>query len=1491
MQNKKLRVILAVASALLIALVAAVSVSAEISVKDGAITGLDKNASYEYASVTVVNYESPSYTIVPEGSTTINGLTPGVYVVNNRTTGTKKAVWIPGDKDDRTDIGEVYYNATHGKDVVRTQATTNWVEGVWTGTSAVNHSTFATYYISAHSHIASSVASGLVAGTTSQTKVRSEMQNIFFRYAYAPEEILPVDDLYTLGFLVGVRQGAFSISYSETASDPNPKTVYNLYTIDENGVVSVHTTTKNIKYATSTSHSIAVSSDFPNATGWVLGIEIYPYGEIPRTGLKISASKNPAGTGYTNTCFFVQYIPNLYTTKDKSSYIAIPFQYNGANHSYIKGYGDGTFNPDGNITKAELSTILARLVIGSDTIPVGGNTKFVDYSPNDWYYNAVNFLEHQKIFDYIEGNKINAEKPLTRGELAQIIYGFVDLDAVNKASFDDITESTPYADAILMLADYGVLGGYPDGTFRPDAFITRAETLTIINRIINVATDSASIGNVEFKNNFNDIEGHWAKNDILMAANDNVKSERHKNADASSLLETDTTIQLETNHIKLVIEKKSGKVTSLINKYDNTNILASTSTPWISYVVATSGFTFTPKQVNVVDGRLHFVYTNGVEAYFIVDVKDNYFTLELDSNLPLTIKTIYFGNLNVNTPFSNDLDSYRLSGISMHMNTNMQIRPGGSYKYTSAYAMRKFGTMGAKFGITFSRFGGSKNGEHRQYLKEILDAIDPTVGITSTKGSAYTYDNTDVFGDYVIQSSGLTAATATETAQTLKKYSIDQLDFHQGGSSFIQGDFNFVCAKEGDETFTTAAQFKERVGNLVTAEGIQLGLHTYTSLISSSSTNILTNPKWQKQIAHKESENLTLKEDVAADATAFLTNEDASSIKIVGNNTSGGTSSLPWAGPNTGYFLIDEEIVLVTANDATGLTTVSRGKCGTKATEHKAGAKIIHYLGHYGMFQPIPGSELFYHIADLTAQAYNDGGFEMIYLDGFESMTNSNWSESDSNWYWQASFIQRIVSQCKVSPIIEGSDFPVSFWNARARGGAVDHGVRETKKYNYNHMTSNRNFLNSFITATLGWFHYSPDITAGQKNTFSKTMFIDDLDYLGAMGVAFDMSSVANGFSVSTYNTYKTISNNTLYYSLYSRLRKGGYFSDEVKTKLQEGILEGKEYKIEEQADGSWAFREMKYFKNKVFDLSDSTYATGKGTNPYDAQTPYIRIEQRFSTLSKNQTAVVAFDETAAISTLTGKHSFTQIDLDTKRAFKVKVYGNGNPDDAILLTFGSAATTETGRLDFFIPVAHTGWREFILIDMDNADYDGYDFAGDYITSCHYATFRNGYSYKTANSVTINLCGSCEGVMIDDIAAYTLTNSPAKNPSVTINGQTITFSATVRSGEYIEYFPTLGKAYHHSYDYKTLSPTNNGNTATVKEISFSGSVTVPEGDFTYSYNATKATSSFVESLGSAGGPLRAKVVIGLQSSELIENEDTWVAPEIPLEDNLQYITLT
>jgi hypothetical protein len=109
--------------------------------------------------------------------------------------------------------------------------------------------------------------------------VSQTIKNVVFKYGYAPEEIIPVDELYTLSFNVGVRQGSIYPIYDSTATDTMFKTKYVLYTMDEKGTVTTHTTqydTLYNNYGKGTAHTINVSADFPDAKGWVIGIDIYP---------------------------------------------------------------------------------------------------------------------------------------------------------------------------------------------------------------------------------------------------------------------------------------------------------------------------------------------------------------------------------------------------------------------------------------------------------------------------------------------------------------------------------------------------------------------------------------------------------------------------------------------------------------------------------------------------------------------------------------------------------------------------------------------------------------------------------------------------------------------------------------------------------------------------------------------------------------------------------------------------------------------------------------------------------------------------------------------------------------------------------------------------------------------------------------------------------------------------------------------------------------
>ena len=123
--------------------------------------------------------------------------------------------------------------------------------------------------------------------------------------------------------------------------------------------------------------------------------------------------------------------------------------------------------------------------------------------------------------------------------------------------------------------------------------------------------------------------------------------------------------------------------------------------------------------------------------------------------------------------------------------------------------------------------------------------------------------------------------------------------------------------------------------------------------------------------------------------------------------------------------------------------------------------------------------------------------------------------------------------------------------------------------------------------------------------------------------------------------------------------------------------------------------------------------------------------------------------------------------------------------------------TDSGRTDYLIPTSHEGWREFILIDADNSDYD-YTFSGITNNMHTFANYRYNPDLKTINRMTITPTGNTSGVKMDDIRAYTAVDAPAKNPSVTVGKNTITFEAEIHSGEYIEFYPETGKAYLNYY---------------------------------------------------------------------------------------------
>lgn len=179
-------------------------------------------------------------------------------------------------------------------------------------------------------------------------------------------------------------------------------------------------------------------------------------------------------------------------------------------NAYIKGYEDGTFKPDGYITRAETASMLNGVIEPSGS---GSNLTFSDLKNGAWYINAVQAMANA---GYIKGYEDGSFKPdnfITRAEFIAMLMRTNNIQSFKYLPFTDVTSALWSADAIYTAYTNGYINGYEDGTFKPDSPITRAEAVKIINAVLD-RTDFTNETNP-----FSDVsKTHWAYKHILEAA-------------------------------------------------------------------------------------------------------------------------------------------------------------------------------------------------------------------------------------------------------------------------------------------------------------------------------------------------------------------------------------------------------------------------------------------------------------------------------------------------------------------------------------------------------------------------------------------------------------------------------------------------------------------------------------------------------------------------------------------------------------------------------------------------------------------------------------------------------------------------------------------------------------------------------------------------------------------------------------------------------------
>ena len=239
------------------------------------------------------------------------------------------------------------------------------------------------------------------------------------------------------------------------------------------------------------------------------GSKIAP--ETVRHGLTVAKPKDPVNGGYifdgwyTDKTFRHRYDFSTPLTEDITIYakwflIVLPGvtvkkntpKLNTADHfAYVQGYPDGTVKPAGNITRAETAAILFRLMDeGSRKTYYSTKSGFRDVASGSWYNTYVATLNNAGVITDSSNGYFRPNEAITRAELAAMLANFTETTGAANY-FNDVSAKYWAANAIAICAKLGWINGYPDGTFRPDKNVTRAELMAMINRATGRAPKSA----------------------------------------------------------------------------------------------------------------------------------------------------------------------------------------------------------------------------------------------------------------------------------------------------------------------------------------------------------------------------------------------------------------------------------------------------------------------------------------------------------------------------------------------------------------------------------------------------------------------------------------------------------------------------------------------------------------------------------------------------------------------------------------------------------------------------------------------------------------------------------------------------------------------------------------------------------------------------------------------------------------------------------------
>ena len=248
--------------------------------------------------------------------------------------------------------------------------------------------------------------------------------------------------------------------------------------------------------------------------------------DVSRGTYTLLEKKAPEGYVLSNETYTLT-VSGSRVTMNGKAYSPVTFvnrkaaELNRTDHfAFLVGYTDGTFGPERNMTRAEVTTMFARLLTEQIEADKTYSNTFSDVPKGYWAANYIGYMQQFGIITGYSDGSFRPDAPVTRAEFAAIASRFEKLTEGSK-SFTDVSDTYWAARYINFAATRGWVTGYSDGTFKPENTITRAEVAAVTCRLLERSADQSYIrSHLKELRTFSDVtESHWAYWYAMEAAN------------------------------------------------------------------------------------------------------------------------------------------------------------------------------------------------------------------------------------------------------------------------------------------------------------------------------------------------------------------------------------------------------------------------------------------------------------------------------------------------------------------------------------------------------------------------------------------------------------------------------------------------------------------------------------------------------------------------------------------------------------------------------------------------------------------------------------------------------------------------------------------------------------------------------------------------------------------------------------------------------------